>query len=62
MPGDPDALLERGAIRHLSADDAGARTDWIDVLKKAPESPAAEAARANLEALGLKPQPGAPAP
>ncbi len=62
MPGDPDALLERGAIRHLAGDDPGARTDWIDVLKKAPESPAAEAARANIEALGLKPQADAPAP
>jgi tetratricopeptide (TPR) repeat protein len=50
-----DAWLESGSIKRLSGDDAGARRDWQRVLELAPSSPAAEAARANIEKLDVKP-------
>ncbi len=51
---DPDnmqALLERGIIRRLMGDDAGAREDWILVLRLAPATPTAKSAQANLQIL-----------
>lgn len=48
------ALLERGIIRRLTGDDAGARQDWLQVLRAAPETPAADAAAANLEKMDVK--------
>ncbi|MCP5367257.1 MAG: hypothetical protein H6907_20705 [Hyphomicrobiales bacterium] len=54
---DPDHVegrLERGNLRRLRGDDAGARADWLGVLDRAPKSPAATAARANLEKLDVK--------
>lgn len=53
-PKHPDALLERGILKRLRRDNAGARRDWLGVLSAAPESPAAEAARANLEKMDVK--------
>ncbi len=53
-PDDPVILLERGNIRRLSGDDAGARADWLRILNEAPESPAAKAAQVNIERLELK--------
>jgi tetratricopeptide (TPR) repeat protein len=53
-PGDPEALLERGIVRRLSQDEAGARADWLEVLRRADGTPAAAAARANLEKLDVK--------
>lgn len=53
-PGFPEALVERGALRRLSGNDAGARADWISVLQRAPESAAGDAARENLAKLDLK--------
>ena len=50
-PGNPDGLLERGILRRLDGDVAGARADWTRVLETAGDSPAAQAARANLEDL-----------
>ncbi len=50
------AFLERGNIRRLRGDDAGAREDWLQVTKLAPDSPAADAARRNLEKLDIKPE------
>ena len=50
-----DAWLESGVIRRLRGDDAGARRDWQHVLELAPASPAAEAARTNIERLDVKP-------
>lgn len=46
-------LLERGNIRRLKGDPAGARADWLEVVTRAPDSPAAEAARRNLERLDV---------
>ncbi|MBI1986571.1 MAG: hypothetical protein HYS64_07910, partial [Rhodospirillales bacterium] len=53
-PTHVEGLLERGILRRLKGDDAGARQDWLQVLRLAPKSPAAEAARASLEAMDVK--------
>jgi tetratricopeptide (TPR) repeat protein len=53
-PDDPDGLLERGILRRLIGDDLGARADWQAVIKFAPETPAAESARRNLERMDVK--------
>lgn len=53
-PAHVDGLLERGILRRLAGDDAGARQDWLKVLRLAPKSPAADSARANLEAMDVK--------
>jgi hypothetical protein len=53
-PDNPDGLLERGILRRLIGDDLGARADWLAVTRFAPESPAAEAARRNLERMDVK--------
>lgn len=54
-PDFPDALVERGAMKLAAGDRNGARADWIRVLAKAPQSTAAESARARIEALDLNP-------
>lgn len=53
-PHNPDALLERGMVKRLRKDDAGARTDWLTVVRTAPDSPAADSARDNLAKLDVK--------
>ena len=53
-PYNPDGLLERGILRRLIGDDLGARADWLEVTKFAPDSPAAESARRNLERMDVK--------
>ncbi|MGF1609932.1 MAG: tetratricopeptide repeat protein [Kiloniellales bacterium] len=53
-PDNPEGLLERGILRRLAGDTAGAREDWLRVVTLAEGSPAAEAAQANLEALDVK--------
>ncbi len=50
-PGNPDGLLERGILRRLAGDAAGARADWGLIVESAPNTPAAEAARNNLANL-----------
>jgi tetratricopeptide (TPR) repeat protein len=50
----PDALLERGMIRRLEDDKLGAREDWMKAINAAPDSPAAEAARKNLELMDVR--------
>ncbi len=50
-PDDPVILLERGNIRHLTGDGAGARPQWSRILTEAPQSPAASAAQTNLQRL-----------
>ena len=52
-PGHIDALLERGNLRRLQGDASGARADWLAILLHAPDGPAADAARLNLEQLDL---------
>ncbi len=58
----PFALLERGIIRRLKGDIPGARTDWIAILRTAPEGAVAEAARLNLETIDLDTGDGSPDP
>jgi tetratricopeptide (TPR) repeat protein len=52
-PGNPIGLLERGNIRRIQGDVAGARQDWLSVTKIAPGSVTAEAAVQNLARLGV---------
>lgn len=52
--GHAAARLERGIIRRLTGDDAGARQDWLDVLRSSPGTPAADAAASNLETMDVK--------
>jgi tetratricopeptide (TPR) repeat protein len=50
-PTYPDALVERGAIRVEAGDATGARADWLQVLLRAPDSPAADSVRKQIETL-----------
>src|SRR4051812_29083761 len=50
-PDSVPALLERGNIRSLRGDAEGARLDWERIATASPGSPAAAAARKNLERL-----------
>ena len=60
-PNSLPALLERGNIRLLAGDIAGARGDWMRVARLSPKSAEGRAARANLARLagaaGKKPSP-----
>lgn len=47
-PQQPEALLERGILKQLKGDTAGARADWQRTVASAPDSPAADLARQNL--------------
>ncbi|WP_426957275.1 tetratricopeptide repeat protein [Muricoccus radiodurans] len=47
-PGNPEALLERGILRQLAGDEAGARADWESVIAASPDSAAADLAQQNL--------------
>jgi tetratricopeptide (TPR) repeat protein len=53
-PRNLDALAERGIVRRLTNDPAGARQDWLTVLRSAPDSPAADIARDNLAKLDVR--------
>ncbi len=53
-PVNPDGLLERGIIRRLQGDEAGAREDWLRVVNVADGTPAADSARENLAQLDVK--------
>lgn len=50
-PNAVPALLERGNIRLLAGDIAGARSDWTRVVRLSPGSAEGRAARANLAKL-----------
>jgi len=47
----PGALVERGSFKLEAGDVRGARGDWTLVLSRAPDSPAADSARARIEQL-----------
>lgn len=51
-----NALLERGNIEMIAGDADAARQDWLAVARGWPDSPAADAARANLETLDFAPE------
>lgn len=55
QPTHAEGLLERGILKRLRQDKIGARQDWLSVLRVAPTGAAAEAARANLERMDVKP-------
>jgi tetratricopeptide (TPR) repeat protein len=50
-PGHPEALLERGIVRLLKGDGAGARADWQALIAADPTTPAAASARLDLERM-----------
>ncbi|MDA8230838.1 MAG: tetratricopeptide repeat protein [Magnetospirillum sp.] len=52
-PGSPSALVERGILRRLKGDNAGAREDWLKVVETVPGGPALDDARKNLELLDV---------
>jgi tetratricopeptide (TPR) repeat protein len=47
-PAYPEALVERGTMRIEAGDRAGARADWQQAAREAPDSDAGAAARARL--------------
>ncbi len=52
-PEHPEGLLERGNIRRLTGDTAGARADWVKLVEIHGGRPAADAAQRNLEILDI---------
>ena len=54
-PTFPEALVERGVMKLANGDKAGARADWIKVLSRAPDSPAADSARLHIEEIDVNP-------
>jgi tetratricopeptide (TPR) repeat protein len=46
-----DALVERGSLKLIVGDKAGARADWLAVLTLAPDGPAGDEARRRIEDL-----------
>ncbi len=54
-PNMPEAYLERGILMRLRGDRNGARRDWVKVLDLGSGTPAADAARVNLELLDVDP-------
>ncbi|MCW9035518.1 MAG: hypothetical protein OQK35_07800 [Alphaproteobacteria bacterium] len=48
-----EALLEKGIVERLKGNKDKARSTWMSLLEIAPGSPAAEAARANLETMDV---------
>mgnify|MGYP000400989756 CR=1 FL=1 len=46
--------LERGNLRRLAGDAAGARDDWLQAARLAPDTPTAQAAQDNLAKLDVK--------
>jgi regulator of sirC expression with transglutaminase-like and TPR domain len=49
----PEGWLERGILRRIKGNIAGARADWLRVLVLEPEGLAGDTARANIERLEL---------
>jgi len=55
-PDNPEGLLERGILKQMRGDLAGARLDWQQVIQLAPDSPAADLAEQNLALNEAGPQ------
>lgn len=49
----PEALLERGILRRLKGNKAGARQDWLAIIALNPDGETADAARRNLELMDV---------
>ena len=56
-PDHPDGLLERGILRRMRNNDDGARQDWLNIIRLAPKSTAADVARRQLESMDIKQVP-----
>lgn len=54
-PTFPDALIERSKREVAEGDDKAARADWVKILQRAPDSPAADEARKEIEKLDFHP-------
>ncbi len=52
-PDLPEGWLERGILRRIKGNIAGARADWLRVLVLEPDGLAGDTARANIERLEL---------
>lgn len=52
-PTFPDALVERGILRRLAGDAAGAREDWLAVVRTVPSGAVLDEAQRNLELLDV---------
>ncbi len=55
-PDNAEGLLERGILRQLRGDVAGARNDWLRAIQLAPDSMAADLAAQNIQLNELGPQ------
>jgi len=56
LPSHAEGLLERGMINRMDGNERAARSDWLETIRVAPNSQAAEAARRNIELLDVKPR------
>lgn len=54
IPNHPEALLERGILKRLAGDRIGARLDWLRLVNRAPDTPAAASARRNIELMDVR--------
>jgi Flp pilus assembly protein TadD len=50
-PAHPEALLERGMLNRLNGNHAAARADWLNLIRQAPGSRAAELAQENIQLM-----------
>lgn len=55
-PAAVEAYLERGLLAAARGSEDAARDHWMTVLRLAPDSPAADVARAHLEAMDVTPR------
>lgn len=55
-PRHAEGLLERGMINRIGGNERAARSDWLETIRVAPNTQAAEAARRNIELLDVKTQ------
>jgi tetratricopeptide (TPR) repeat protein len=55
-PENAEGLLERGILRQLRGDVAGARNDWLRAIQLAPDTMAADLAMQNIQLNDLGPQ------
>ena len=53
-PGNVEALFELGALARIAGDTAAARARWMAVIRRAPESGLAQAARENLQRMDVQ--------
>jgi tetratricopeptide (TPR) repeat protein len=57
-PDHPEALFESGILHRIDGATDAARSAWMTIIRQAPESPTADAARENLEKMDVQPDGG----